>query len=180
MSRSGSAVCHCIPRYIVTLVVPWASGRILEHGYCIICAIPTTLVGAVILISTLNTGARYLSLVLLCRGLLFSLNAQLFWDTIGSPSFKNQEPRYQNVGRAIIVGYGLTNILCLVTNWWCKRKNKALIAEEERAGMLNSWRYALKVAGYDNKFLPGGRSNVRHNYTVLVEFRERNRERGSK
>jgi hypothetical protein len=155
--------------YIVTLVVSWSSGRNLEHGWHIIGAISTTLIGAVIMISTLNTGARYFSMILLCCGPFVGLNIQLSWETTVVPRprtkraaliaiancvssvshwftpyffLTNQEPRYQTGGGCIIAGCGLTILCCLATKWWCARKNKALIAEEERTGVLNSWRYA--------------------------------------
>jgi hypothetical protein len=155
--------------YIVTLVVSWSSGRNLEHGYHIIGAISSTLIGAVIMISTLNTGVRYFSMILLCCGPFVGLNIQLSWETTVVPRprtkraaliaiancvssvshwftpyffLTNQEPRYQTGGGCIIVGCVLTILCCLATKWWCARKNKALIAEEERTGVLNSWRYA--------------------------------------
>ncbi|RYN66036.1 hypothetical protein AA0117_g11996 [Alternaria alternata] len=155
--------------YIVTLVVSWSSGRMLEHGYHIIGAISTTLIGAIIMISTLNTGARYFSMILLCCGPFVGLNIQLSWETTVVPRprtkraaliaiancvssvshwftpyffLTNQEPRYETGGGCIIAGCGLTIILCLATKWWCDKKNKDLTAKEEQTGVTNSWRFA--------------------------------------
>ena len=61
-----------------------------------------------------------------------------------SPYFflRSQEPRYQQGGGIIIAGCGLSVIFCIVTRWWAMRKNKAIIKEEERTGILNPWRFA--------------------------------------
>ena len=59
--------------YFVTLIVSWSSGRNLEHCYLV-----ATMVGAVVMISTLNVGARYFSLFLLCTGPFIGLNARYF------------------------------------------------------------------------------------------------------
>jgi hypothetical protein len=151
--------------YIGTLIMSWSSGRMLEHGYHIIGAISTTLIGAIIMISMLNTGARYFSMILLCCGPFVGLSIQLSWETTVVPrpwtkraaligtakcvssashSFKpyffltNQEPRYETGGGCIIAGCGLTIILCLATKWWCNKKNKDLIAKVERIGVTDS------------------------------------------
>lgn len=155
--------------YIVTLLVSWSSGRMLEHCWHIVASIVTTLIGAVIMISTLNAGARYFSLILLCSGPFVGLNIQLSWETTVVPRprtkraaliaiancvssvshwftpyffLTNQEPRYQTGGGCIIVGCGLTIVFCVAARWWCIRKNKALEREEERTSQINSWRYA--------------------------------------
>jgi len=122
----------------------------------------------VILISTVNTGARYFSIFLLCAGPFVGLNIQLSWETIVvprprtkraaliaiansvssithwfSPYFflRSQEPRYELGGGIIIVGAGLTIISCFVTKGWATKKNKELVREEEITGITNSWRY---------------------------------------
>ena len=155
--------------YIFTLVVSWSSGRMLEHCWHIIASISLSLLGAVIMISTLNTGARFFSLFLLVTGPFLGLNLQLSWETTVVPRprtkraaliaiancvssvshwftpyffLRSQEPRYQVGGGAIIVGCGLTILLSLGAKWWSRRKNKALEQEEERTGVYNSWRYA--------------------------------------
>lgn len=155
--------------YFVTLAISWSSGRRLEHCWHIVGIILMCLVGAVIMISTLNTGARYFSVFLLCSGPFVGLNIQIAWETTVvprprtkraaliaiancvssvshwfSPYFflRSQEPRYQTGGGAIIAGCGFVIIFCLITRWWSMRKNKALEKEEERTGVYNSWRFA--------------------------------------
>jgi hypothetical protein len=60
--------------YLATLAVSWSSGRHLEHCFHIFFPMLVALVGAVIMISTLNVGARYFSLILLCTGPFVALN----------------------------------------------------------------------------------------------------------
>ncbi|KAK6008107.1 hypothetical protein QM012_000010 [Aureobasidium pullulans] len=155
--------------YFVTLGISWSSGRRLEHCWHIIGSIAVCLVGAIIMISTLNTGARYFALVLLCSGPFVGLNIQISWETTVvprprtkraaliaiancvssvshwfSPYFflTSQEPRYQTGGGVIIAGCGITILSCLITRWWCMRKNKALDKKETETGEVNSWRFA--------------------------------------
>ncbi len=141
----------------------------LEHCWHIVGAISICLVGATVMISTLNTGARYFSLILLCSGPFVGLNIQLSWETTVVPRprtkraaliaiancvssvshwftpyffLTSQEPRYQIGGGSIIAGTGLTIVFCLATRWWCQHKNKAIERREEETGEVNSWRYA--------------------------------------
>ncbi|USP82062.1 vitamin H transporter [Curvularia clavata] len=154
--------------YIFTLLVSWSSGRRLEHCYHIVFSILLTLIGAVIMISTLNVGVRYFSMFLLVSGPFLGLNLQLSWETTVVPRprtkraaliaiancvssvshwftpyffLQNQAPRYQVGGGCIIVGAGLTVVFCLAAKWWAARKNKAIEREEERTGVVNTWRY---------------------------------------
>lgn len=60
--------------FLVTLAISWSSGRRLEHGYHIIVPILVTLVGCVVMITTLNVGARYFSMILLVTGPFVGLN----------------------------------------------------------------------------------------------------------
>ncbi|KAL4888037.1 major facilitator superfamily domain-containing protein [Aspergillus ambiguus] len=147
--------------YVVTLVVSWSSGRHLEHCWHIIGPILVTLAGAVIMISTLNIGARYFSLILLCTGPFVGLNIQISWETTVVPRprtkraalvaiancvssvshwftpyffLRSQEPRYETGGGIIIVGCGLTTILCLATMFWCRKKNRDIDRAEEASG----------------------------------------------
>ncbi|KAL2210608.1 MFS general substrate transporter [Sarocladium strictum] len=158
-----------IVAFLVTLLVSWNSGRVLEHGYHIIVAIVFTAIGCAIMITTLNVGARYFSLFLLVTGPFVGLNLQISWETTVvprprtkraaliayancvssvshwfSPYFflRNQEPYYQTGGGAIIVGCGITVIGVLITKWWCNKKNKALEAAEQAAGLPKGWRFA--------------------------------------
>ena len=71
--------------YFFTLLVSWSSGRRLEHCFHIIGAILISLVGAVIMISTLNVPARYFSIFLLCAGPFVGLNIQIAWETTVVP-----------------------------------------------------------------------------------------------
>jgi hypothetical protein len=71
--------------YFFTLLVSWSSGRRLEHCFHIIGAILISLVGAVIMISTLNVPARYFSIFLLCAGPFVGLNIQISWETTVVP-----------------------------------------------------------------------------------------------
>lgn len=48
----------------------------LEHGYHIIVPILLTLVGCVIMITTLNVGARYFCMILLVTGPFVGLNVR--------------------------------------------------------------------------------------------------------
>lgn len=71
--------------YFFTLFLSWSSGRHLEHCFHIIGAILLCGVGAVIMISTLNVGARYFSIFVLCSGPFVGLNIQIAWETTVVP-----------------------------------------------------------------------------------------------
>lgn len=62
--------------YFATLAISWSSGRFGEHCWHIIVPILVALVGSVLMISTLNMGARYFSLILLCTGPFVGLNVR--------------------------------------------------------------------------------------------------------
>ncbi|EYE92065.1 vitamin H transporter [Aspergillus ruber CBS 135680] len=155
--------------YVATLVISWSSGRTLDHCWHIVGPILVSLAGAVLMISTLNTSARYFSLVLLCTGPFVGLNIQISWETTVVPRprtkraaliaiancvssvshwftpyffLRSQEPRYQTGGGIIIAGCGLSIIFCVVTRWWCIRKNKLLDKVEAETGEVTDWRYA--------------------------------------
>ncbi|KAF2162919.1 hypothetical protein M409DRAFT_26772 [Zasmidium cellare ATCC 36951] len=155
--------------YIVTLLISWSSGRMLEHSFHIIGSILLCLVGAILMISTLNVGARYFAVFLLCSGPFVGLNIQISWETTVVPRprtkraaliaiancvssvshwftpyffLRSQEPRYQTGGGVIIAGCGLVIVSCLVTRWWAMRKNKALERQQEASGVVNEWRFA--------------------------------------
>ncbi|KAL3480938.1 major facilitator superfamily domain-containing protein [Aspergillus californicus] len=155
--------------YFVTLAISWSSGRMFEHCWHIIVPILVALGGAVLMISTLNVGARYFSLVLLCTGPYVGLNIQISWETTVVPRprtkraaliaiansvssvshwftpyffLRSQEPRYQTGGGIIIAGCGLTVIFCLVARYWCVRQNRKLDEAEVASGNVTGWRYA--------------------------------------
>ncbi|KJK68128.1 Major Facilitator Superfamily protein [Aspergillus parasiticus SU-1] len=155
--------------YITTLVISWSSGKTGDHCWHIVGPILVSLVGAVLMISTLDRGARYFSLILLCTGPFVGLNIQISWETTVVPRprtkraaliaiancvssvshwftpyffLRSQEPRYQTGGGIIIAGCGLSVICCLITRWWCVRKNKKLDEAEAVSGDVTEWRYA--------------------------------------
>ncbi|CCF46049.1 major facilitator superfamily transporter [Colletotrichum higginsianum] len=155
--------------FLVTLAVSWSSGRMLEHGYHIIVPMLLTLVGCVVMITTLNVGARYFCMILLVTGPFVGLNLQISWETTVVPRprtkraaliaiancvssvshwftpyffLRNQEPYYQTGGGAIITGCGLTVIFVLITKWYCRKKNKELEEQERLAGEPKGWRFA--------------------------------------
>ncbi|KAL3430344.1 major facilitator superfamily domain-containing protein [Aspergillus tetrazonus] len=139
------------------------------HCWHVIVPILVALGGAVLMISTLNVGARYFILVLLCTGPFVGLNIQISWEATVVPRprtkraaliavancvssishwftpyffLTSQEPRYQTGGGIIIAGCGLTAIFCLLARWWCVRKNKQLDEAEAATGNVTDWRYA--------------------------------------
>ncbi|RJE20368.1 Major Facilitator Superfamily [Aspergillus sclerotialis] len=155
--------------YFVTLAISWSSGRFLDHCLHIIIPILVALAGAVIMISTLDIGARYFSLILLCTGPFVGLNIQISWETTVVPRprtkraalvaiancvssvshwftpyffLRSQEPRYEIGGGIIIAGCGLTVILCLAARCWCMRKNRVLDEADARGDNVTGWRYA--------------------------------------
>ncbi|KAF2010271.1 putative vitamin H transporter [Aaosphaeria arxii CBS 175.79] len=154
--------------YGLTLLVSWSSGRHVEHCWHIIGAMCVSITGCVIMISTLNTGARYFSLFMLVTGPFIALIIHVPWETsvvpgprtkraaliaiansISSTShwfspyffLRSQEPRYQTGGGVIIAGGGATIIMCLIARWWVLRKNKQLEKIQEETGVVSSWRY---------------------------------------
>ena len=155
--------------YIVMLTLSWSSGRTGDHAFHIIGAILMCMVGAVIMISTLNPGARYFSVFLLCSGPFLGLNLQLAWETTVVPRprtkraalvaiancvssvthwfspyafLRSQEPRYATGGGLMIAGCGLTVFAALLLRWWAQRKNKQIDRREEQTGEVTTWRFA--------------------------------------
>lgn len=94
--------------YIVTLGIPLSSGRHLEHCWHIIVSITICLVGAIIVMSTLNVGARYFSIFLLCSGPFAGLNRQISWETTVVP-----RPRTKQA--ALIA---ITNCVSSISHWF--------------------------------------------------------------
>ncbi|KAF4536465.1 Vitamin H transporter [Lasiodiplodia theobromae] len=171
-SKVGTYLIQAPPyaiAYLVTLGVSWSSGRLLEHCWHIIVCITVSLVGAVLMISTLNTGARYFAMILLCSGPFVGLNLQISWETTVVPRprtkraalvaiancvssvshwftpyffLTNQAPRYETGGGILIAGCGLTIVFCLVARWWCVRKNKELDRKDAQTGETTEWRFS--------------------------------------
>ncbi|KAI7489341.1 major facilitator superfamily transporter [Hortaea werneckii] len=158
--------------YIVMLALSWSSGRTGDHAFHIIGAILMCMVGAVIMISTLNPGARYFSVFLLCSGPFLGLNLQLAWETTVVPRprtkraalvaiancvssvthwfspyafLRSQEPRYATGGGLMIAGCGLTVFAALLLRWWARRKNKQIHRREEQTGEVTTWRFATVI-----------------------------------
>lgn len=59
--------------YIATVTISWSSGRYLEHCWHIVGCTVATIVGTIMMISTLNVGARYFGMFLLYAGPFFGL-----------------------------------------------------------------------------------------------------------
>jgi MFS family permease len=156
--------------YIATVAISYSSGKFMEHCWHIVACTVATIVGTVIMISTLNVGARYFGMFLLCSGPFVGLNIHIPWETTNvarprtkraalvaitnciasvshwfSPYFflRSQEPRYQNGGGLIIVGCGLGILGCLICRWYTIRLNKRLAEEEARNNEPKGWRYVL-------------------------------------
>ncbi|KAK5083812.1 hypothetical protein LTR05_006318 [Lithohypha guttulata] len=154
--------------YAVCLAVSWSSGRFGEACWHIVSCMAVCMAGAVLMISTLNVGARYFGLILLVSGPFLGLNLQLSWETTVvprprtkraalvafancvssvshwfSPYFflRHQEPRYVMGGGLLILGCALSIAACLVIRWYAIKKNKALEKEEERTGVINHFRF---------------------------------------
>ena len=62
--------------YIATCAISWSSGRYMEHCWHIIGSTVGCIVGVIIMISTLNPGARYFGMFLLCAGPFIGLNVR--------------------------------------------------------------------------------------------------------
>lgn len=154
--------------YMLTIGISWSSGRHLEHCWHMVGSMALCLVGAVIMISTLSLGPRYFSLFLLCGAPFVALNLQISWETdvvprprtkraaliaiancVSSVShwftpyffLRSQEPRYQTGGGVIVAGCGLAILSCVVTRWWCVKKNKEIETRESGAGETSTWRF---------------------------------------
>lgn len=81
-SKTGTYLIQAPPyliAYFVTLAISWSSGRMLEHCWHIVGSISICLIGASVMISTLNVGARYFSLILLCSGPFVGLNVSYYY-----------------------------------------------------------------------------------------------------
>ncbi|KAH7177168.1 major facilitator superfamily domain-containing protein [Fusarium sp. MPI-SDFR-AT-0072] len=154
--------------YLATCVISWSSGRHMEHCWHIIGSTVACIIGVVIMISTLNAGARYFGMFLLCAGPFVGLNIHIPWETTNvarprtkrgalvaitnciasvshwfTPYFflRSQEPRYQNGGILIIAGCVMGIAGCLVCKWYVKRLNKKMDEHEAANNLPKRWRY---------------------------------------
>ncbi|WJG34847.1 major facilitator superfamily domain-containing protein [Fusarium oxysporum Fo47] len=154
--------------YLATCVISWSSGRHMEHCWHIIGSTVACIIGVVIMISTLNAGARYFGMFLLCAGPFVGLNIHIPWETTNvarprtkrgalvaitnciasvshwfTPYFflRSQEPRYQNGGILIIAGCVMGIVGCLICKWYVKRLNKKMEEHEAANNLPKRWRY---------------------------------------
>ncbi|KAK5065327.1 hypothetical protein LTR84_001165 [Exophiala bonariae] len=154
--------------YIATVLISWSSGRFGEHCWHIIGSTIGCMVGVIIMISTLNPGARYFGMFLMCSGPFVGLNIHIPWETtnvarprtkrgalvaitncIASVShwftpylfLRSQEPRYTNGGILILAGCITGIIGCLVCSWYVRRLNKKLDEHEVANSLPKGWRY---------------------------------------
>lgn len=74
--------------YIATVAISWSSGRFGEHCWHIIGSTIGCIVGVVIMISTLNPGARYFGMFLMCSGPFVGLNVCLGHPEVQLKSIK--------------------------------------------------------------------------------------------
>jgi hypothetical protein len=62
--------------YLATVGISWSSGKYMEHCWHIIATAVACIIGVVIMISTLNPGARYFGMFLMCSGPFVGLNVR--------------------------------------------------------------------------------------------------------
>ncbi|KIL86323.1 hypothetical protein FAVG1_10152 [Fusarium avenaceum] len=94
--------------YIATCVISWSSGRYQEHCWHIVGSTVACIIGVVIMISTLNAGARYFGMFLLCAGPFVGLNVHIPWETTNVA-----RPRTK---RGALVA--ITNCIASVSHWF--------------------------------------------------------------
>lgn len=94
--------------YIATVAISWTAGKYMEHCYHIIGTAVMGIVGTVIVISTLNPGARYFGMFFMCAGPFVGLNIHIPWETtnVFTPRTK----------RAALVA--ITNCIASVSHWF--------------------------------------------------------------
>ncbi|KAL4892460.1 major facilitator superfamily domain-containing protein [Aspergillus ambiguus] len=156
--------------YLAACSIAYSSGKLQESFYHIVIPIVFAAAGCSILISTLNVGARYFGVILLCSGTYSGLNLQLSWETtlVPAPRSKkaaliaiancisqsshwfspyffptSQEPFYRLGGGLILVGCLVTVIAAVLVKWRAKILNKRLDRAEgyvEGSGE-RGWRY---------------------------------------
>ncbi|KAK8051766.1 hypothetical protein PG993_003151 [Apiospora rasikravindrae] len=136
--------------YMLTIGISWSSGRRLEHCWHMVGSMALCLAGAVIMISTLSLGppiswetavvprprTKRAALIAIAN----CVSSVSHWFT---PYFflRRQEPRYQTGGGVIVAGCGLAIVSCIVTRWWCVRKNKEIEKRENETSEANAWRF---------------------------------------
>ncbi|KAI1424824.1 allantoate permease [Xylaria sp. FL1777] len=146
-----------IATFLVSLVVTYTSGRFADRSIHIICLMLVSVVGNIVAISTLNTGARFFAIFLLPIGAVTSYQIILAWVANSFPrplvkrsaciSFANlvgntanvygsymypasDGPRYLPGGAATAGVALLVAVLALVTRLALQRDNKRLAERE--------------------------------------------------
>lgn len=158
--------------YAAACLLAWSSGRMQESCWHIIVPIFLSAVGTAVLISCLNVGARYFSIILLISGTYSGLNLQLSWETtlVPAPRSKkatliaiancvrqishwfspyffpiSQEPFYRLGGGLILFGCLMTVIMSLLIKARTKKLNRMLDETQgwsEHSGNERGWRFA--------------------------------------
>ncbi|KAI1349363.1 allantoate permease [Xylaria sp. FL0043] len=143
--------------FLVSLVVTYTSGRVGDRSIHIICLMLLSVVGNIIAVSTLNTGARFFAIFLLPAGAVTAYQIILAWVANSFPrplvkrsaciSFANlvgnaaniygsymypasDGPRYLPGGAATAGVALLVATLALITRLVLQRKNKKLAERE--------------------------------------------------
>ncbi|KAI3323979.1 allantoate permease [Xylariaceae sp. AK1471] len=146
-----------IVTFLVSLVVTYTSGRFADRSIHIICLMLVSVVGNIIAISTLNTGARFFAMFLLPIGAVTAYQIILAWvansfprplvkrsacisvanmignsaNIYGSYMYPASDgPRYLPGGAATAVVAFLVAVLALVARFVLKRENKKLAERE--------------------------------------------------
>jgi hypothetical protein len=107
--------------YAVCLAVSWSAGRFGHQCWHIVACILVCAAGAILMISTLNVGARYFGLILLCSGPFLGLNVSHNFDTRRysyltcqtAPTFLGDHSRAPTSNQAS--GAGRLRQLCIVS-----------------------------------------------------------------
>ncbi|KAI0469362.1 allantoate permease [Xylaria cf. heliscus] len=146
-----------IATFLVSLVVTYTSGRFNDRSIHIICLMLISVVGNIIAVSTLNTGARFFAMFLLPIGAVSSYEIILAWVANSFPrplvkrsaciSFANlvgntgniygsymypssDGPRYLPGGAATAVVAFLVAVIAFVTRFVLQKENKKLAERE--------------------------------------------------
>jgi len=157
--------------YGAACLFAWTSGKTQESFWHIVGPIIASMLGASLLISTLNVGARYFGLILLISGTYSGLNLQLSWETtlVPAPRSKkaaliaiancisqsshwfspyffptSQEPYYRLGGGLILFGCLMVIVSAVLVRWRAVKLNKALDEAEgysAHSGNERGWRY---------------------------------------
>ncbi|KAI2632587.1 putative MFS transporter [Hypomontagnella submonticulosa] len=146
-----------IAAFLVSLVVTYTSGRFADRSIHIVCLMLISVVGNVIVVSTLNTAVRFFALFLLPLGAVPAYQIILAWVANSFPrplvkrsvciSFANMignsaniygtymypssdEPRYLKGGSATAADALLVALLAIVARLVLQRQNKKLATRE--------------------------------------------------